>query len=135
MSIQWTEELSVHVKIIDEQHKHFIGIINSLYKAYEDLKIKNELASIVNELVNYAGVHFSTEEKYFDLFKYEGAAEHIEQHQLMTKKLLDYKKRLETDDLNILAGEVMSFLEDWLVVHIEHYDQKYVECFTSHGLK
>jgi hemerythrin-like metal-binding protein len=133
MSIEWTEELSVHVKLIDEQHKHFIGIINKLYKANENLTIKKDLPVLISELIEYAKVHFATEEKYFDLFNYEGGSEHKAQHHMMYLKLEEFKNNL-SGDLIKLTEILMSFVEDWLVIHIEEYDKKYVECFTSHGL-
>jgi hemerythrin-like metal-binding protein len=134
MSFEWTEELSVHVKVIDEQHKRFIQIINKLYESNNNLRIEKDLGAIIEELIEYAKIHFATEEKYFDLFNYEGSAEHKQKHLEMSEKLNIYKKRLDGNKLE-LAEEMMGFVEDWLVIHIEEYDKKYMECFAAHGLR
>jgi hemerythrin len=33
-----------------------------------------------------------------------------------------------------LANEILEFLKQWLVRHIDGTDKKYIECFTRNGL-
>ena len=64
--IQWSSSLSVKVKQIDDEHQKLIKLINDLNDAMRVGKGKEALGKIINELVNYAAVHFNTEERYFD---------------------------------------------------------------------
>jgi hemerythrin-like metal-binding protein len=92
------------------------------------------LGGILNELIEYAGYHFSTEEKYFILFNYEYADEHIGEHQKFVEKVTDLQKKYVDHEIEI-SFELIDFLEDWLLDHLLTTDQKYIKCFVSHGLK
>ena len=130
--IQWQDKYSVNVKSIDEQHMHFVGILNKLYEAIQSNSVQ-ELPGIIDEIVAYADTHFETEEGYFDDFKYEGAAEHKEEHNKLKLKVGEFLERKDEDPIK-LSYELLDFLEDWLVKHLADLDQKYSRCFNEHGL-
>jgi hemerythrin-like metal-binding protein len=120
-------------KIIDDQHAYFVGLLNELYDAINQIENNEKLGHILDELINYAGFHFATEEKYFDEFKYIEKNEHVRQHREITTKLGVLKDGFVGNEM-IVAGELADLMEDWLVDHIAIYDKKYVDCFRSHGL-
>ena len=131
-SIEWTDDLSVHVKEIDDQHKTFIKILNDLYQSAVSMAPRSRIGQTINKTIDYAVMHFSTEEKYFDKFNYPLAAEHKEQHELLKQQAMVFKKRFESGE--DLAFELLDFLEDWLVGHLATYDMKYSKFFNDHGL-
>jgi hemerythrin len=133
MNILWTDDLSVEVELIDEQHKHFIAIINKLYAAVESGRSSEQIETVLSELQEYAKYHFETEEKYFEMFKYEGAVEHIAEHQKLTKRLEHLISDQKLGKKTVVI-ETIYFLEDWLKNHLSQLDRKYVECFKDHGL-
>jgi len=133
MAILWSEKLSVGVKEIDDQHKKFIEIMNEMYAAI-NISDKQKIKELLKKLTEYAELHFATEEKYFDLFKYENSDEHKQLHKEMIVKVLEFENRYETEELNILL-ELLDFLENWLTDHLENQDQKYVQCFHDNGLE
>jgi hemerythrin len=134
--IEWKEEYSVGVKLIDDQHKVFVGILNELYESSASDKVKESLTHIMDELVSYAGYHFATEEKYFDEFHYEGKEEHVGLHKNLAAKVYQFKKRMEGGENNQeIIWELVDFLEDWLVDHLNTADKKYTKCFNEHGLR
>lgn len=53
-AIQWTDEFSVRVKEIDEQHKKLINLFNKLNDANERGEGSNILSYVFFELVNYS---------------------------------------------------------------------------------
>jgi len=108
--------------------------MNSLYKAFYTGEAKEKINEIIINLVNYKDNHFATEEKYFDMFNYENSAEHKEEHQKLRKTTEKIYQKIQTGSAEAV-GELMDFLEDWLVDHLENQDQKYVECFQKNGLK
>jgi len=134
MPIQWSEKHSMGVKEIDDQHKAFIETLNNLYSAVNSGKLKDELEKILVGLVNYASNHFATEEKYFDLYQYENAAEHKEEHRKLKAKVADFYEKLQKGEMDITL-DLLDFLEDWLVDHLEKQDWKYKECFRKNGLR
>ncbi len=130
--IEWSDDYSVGVDLIDSQHKHFIGILNELYECLETSNTQ-KLPSILKELATYADVHFDTEEKYFDEFHYEGSKEHKAVHDDLKLKVLEFLRK--KGDPIAIGYELLDFLEDWLINHLDLMDKKYTKCFNQHGLK
>lgn len=130
--IEWKDDYSVNVKEIDNQHKHFVGIINQLYEAVQN-QATDKLDNILADLASYAEEHFSTEEKYFDQFNYENSAEHKEEHRKLKQKVSEFVNDKSDDKLGVCFN-LLDFLEDWLVDHLAEQDQKYSKCFNDHGL-
>mgnify|MGYP001398882160 CR=1 FL=1 len=131
--IAWKDEYSVQVKELDDQHKHFVGILNNLYTALQNMELEAKIKPILDDLVAYAVTHFSTEEKYFDMFGYELAGEHKLKHKELLDQVNVFMQRYKTEGTKIIK-DLLDFLEDWLVQHLAEYDQKYVQCFKEHGL-
>lgn len=131
--IPWTSDLSVNVKEIDEQHKTFLGILNSLYELMMEPEASREIKDILRQLEAYTTFHFATEEKYFDKFNYEFAEEHKKEHRKLLVKMEEFNKRLDSEGSLVLSG-LLDFLSDWLVGHLSNQDKKYTKCFNEHGL-
>jgi hemerythrin-like metal-binding protein len=134
MPLPWKDEYSLGIKVIDEQHKKFVAALNHLYEAVNTMKARKELRQIFLEIEDYAHFHFATEEKYFDQFKYEDAAEHKTKHNEFREKLSAFENRIENNEIEV-SFSLIDFLEDWLIGHISDVDKKYVQCFKDHGLK
>jgi len=132
-TITWKPDMSVGVKEIDEQHQQFIQIISDFYVAFDANKLKEELGATLKKLIDYAVFHFDTEETYFDKFDYEFKDEHKQKHKELKERVLFFQKRFEKEGPDMVV-ELMEFLTDWLVNHLETEDQKYVKCFHDHGL-
>jgi len=134
MKIEWKEEYSVGVKEIDDQHKYFISLLNDPYNAITAGKKQEELKELFQYIADYAEKHFATEEKYFDEFNYEGAAEHKMKHQEMREEIEKIKNMDDGKEIDFY-GNIVYFLKDWLDEHLQKMDQEYKECFSKHGLK
>ncbi|HRY63702.1 MAG TPA: bacteriohemerythrin [Patescibacteria group bacterium] len=133
MPILWSDDLSVNVKEIDDQHWTFLGILNGLYDVLRQPEREIELTGLVHQLESYAAFHFATEERYFDKFDYPWADEHKEEHRELLTKILKLKNRYESEGEAILP-ELLDFLENWLTDHLATQDKKYTKCLNDHGL-
>ena len=110
--IEWKNEFSLGISEIDEQHKKILAIINKLHDLFSDKNHQDfkEISRIIKELADYAIYHFQTEEKYFQLFGYEGAEEHIRIHNQYREKIEEWRQRYnQTKDPKIFF-EVSSFV-------------------------
>jgi len=134
MAIVWSLGYSVGVKEIDNQHKKLVKIIERLFKSINEMSTKKSLKKILNDLAEFAVYHFETEEKYFKKFKYAGSKSHIKEHERFKKKVSGLIKRFDEDKME-LSFELIDYLENWLLHHLQYEDQKYVQCFSEHGLK
>jgi hemerythrin len=132
--LEWNDDLSVNVELLDNQHKYLIDIINKLIDYLGQNPEKEMLNSIIEDLILYKKTHFLTEEKYFEEFKFEGAAEHIDAHKYFNDHLVELQRQYSNDAI-ALGFALVDFLEDWLVEHLMTMDHKYIQCFNEHGLK
>jgi len=139
--LQWTEQYSVGVSQLDEQHKKLfvainglIDVINSSNENISREEREKRLNEVISSLLEYKKNHFETEEKYFKEFNFEGAKNHIAKHQEFSEKLLQIKEE-SRDDIFAFSFTLVDFLEDWLIEHLMTLDQEYRECFKNHGLK
>ncbi|MFN3533222.1 MAG: hemerythrin domain-containing protein, partial [Candidatus Brocadia sp.] len=62
--IVWSENFSVGVRVLDDQHKQIVTLINILIEM-SDAKIDSEIISdTLTKMTQYAINHFSKEEEY-----------------------------------------------------------------------
>ncbi len=54
----WSEEYSVNVNGLDNQHKKLVDLINELHSAMKEGKSKEVLGKIIEELISYTKFHF-----------------------------------------------------------------------------
>ncbi len=132
--IQWNSALSVKIAEIDEQHQYLIKLINKLFEAVLEGEANKIIEETINKLEDYASVHFSTEEIYFEKYNYPGAELHKSEHKEMQEKIAGYKSELMKSN-GSLPMEVFNFLKDWLQEHIMDNDQKYSKYLIKNGVK
>lgn len=132
--MEWTDDLGVRVKEIDDQHKKLIALINKLHDAMRAGEGKKALGETLQELAAYTVYHFQTEEKYMQQFKYPGYPVHKGAHTAFVKKVTDFQKDFEENRLGVTI-DLMNFLRDWVNNHIRETDKQYSELFNKSGLK
>ncbi len=132
--IEWNESLSVNVAEIDRQHRQLIDMVNDLNAAMLEGKGRDVLGLILKGLVDYAGTHFHTEERYFLRFGYPEAGAHQKAHAEFVAKVSDFQKGLAADRAG-LSVDVLLFLSDWWRQHILVVDKKYGPFFNAKGLR
>lgn len=130
MSFKWTPIYSVNVKELDAQHQKIFALINDLSELRNG-DVNKKLDEIIKGLDEYAIYHFGTEESYFKKFAYPGAGEHIGAHEKYVEKIDELKNEKDQSKLTL---NLLKFLSDWWVNHIQTVDQKYSDFFNEHGL-
>ena len=131
--VEWRDEYNLGVSIIDTQHQQFLQLMEQAYDAFYKRETKDELAVLMGNLKDYTLLHFGTEEKYFDLFNYEFKEEHVRHHMQLKEQLIGLMKDFEVKGPDMIPN-LIDFLENWLVNHLNHEDKKYVQCFKENGL-
>ena len=132
--LRWTDALSVNIDEIDQQHKNLIMMVNELNEAMHERKAKDVLGTIIDGLINYAATHFATEEKYFARYSYPETETHKKEHVSFVEKIIEFKLGFDEGRL-LLSLEVMNFLQEWLITHIQISDRKYCVYFNGNALQ
>jgi len=129
MLVSWSSKMETGIEEIDRQHKRLFEIAEKLYEAKngdpESLNIG--IAATTEELLDYAKIHFDTEEGIMENAGFEGYAEHKKIHAAFQEEAKAYQARINerTEDV-FLAMEIMNFMIDWIIGHISVKDQEYV---------
>lgn len=132
--IDWTDDLSVGIEEIDEQHKILVGLLNRLYQAIITRTDNSVMNEILHELTEYTVVHFAVEESLMRIFDYPDYEEHKHHHQELTQQVFELKNKVKSGKTSV-SMEVLNFLRHWLTNHIQMEDKRYSPFFLSRGLK
>ena len=128
----WSSALSVGIGSIDSQHKRLIELINRLYKAVVNQQDRQTSGRILDELIDYAAVHFRTEEELFDRHGYAEGRQHREIHEKLVQRILAYRDEFRQGAA--LDISLLEFLKNWLVEHIMRTDKKYSAFLRDRGV-
>lgn len=131
--MKWSDDLSVQITEIDQQHQRLIELINKLHEAMLAKQGKQVVSQIIDELAAYTVYHFQTEEKYMQQFKYAGYLGHKKEHEGFVQEVEKFQKEYDAGKLG-LSLEIMTFLRDWVTKHIKGTDKQYSATFKQNGL-
>lgn len=132
--MQWSDDYSVEIQEIDEQHKCIVGYINELYAALSKKEHFDLVADVIQKLLEYTKVHFAVEEALMRIFHYEGYEHHKEIHDHIIQQVLMYQGKFMAGD-NKVGMELLIFLKGWLFEHINRVDKQYIDTFHAAGVK
>jgi len=125
MAITWTEDLSVGVDLIDEQHKLWFEKSNQLYKAGQEGRAKEFIIEMFDFLDDYTKQHFKDEEKYMEKIKYPQIDAQRKAHASFIEDLAKLKKDYNESGGNILLIiNANKMILNWLTQHIRNMDKK-----------
>lgn len=132
--VQWSDDYSVDIQEIDEQHKCIVMYINELYEALARKNSRDLVADVIQKLAEYTKIHFAVEETLMRIFHYEGYEAHKEIHDKIVQQVLAYQGKFLAGEDKV-GMELLMFLKGWLFEHINKVDKQYVEAFHAGGVK
>jgi hemerythrin len=126
--VLWHEKYNVGITLIDNQHKKLVKIMNKLVFSINEGFKGEDILIIFNEFYDHANYHFKSEEQYFYRLNEIEANLHKLQHKHFIEQLNDTKNSIIE---NNLSNELLYFLVDWLLVHIQYEDKKLINVYKS----
>jgi methyl-accepting chemotaxis protein/hemerythrin len=120
----WDDSYSTGVDKFDKQHQKLMDLVNNLFRAMQQGQSNAVLAGILNELAEYTDFHFKSEEEAFEKFGYPDTNEHKKIHADLVNKVMDFIKQFQNGNAAV-DFNLLSFLQDWLNIHIKVEDKKY----------
>jgi hemerythrin len=126
--IVWADAYSVGVDELNYQHMRLVGMINrlidlTLLKKADETAIKSAYINVLNDMVQYAAVHFDTEERYLKSIGYSDFENHVEEHKEFSTKAAELQQKAALGELDISGTS--RYLQTWLTGHILHSDMDY----------
>ena len=132
--MKWNDKLSVGIASIDTEHKKLVDMVNELYDGVMSGHGKDALGHVLTRLIEYTRGHFAHEEKLFAQTGYKEAALHKKEHEDLTKQVLEVQAKYNSGAISTLSIDVLHFLKNWLVEHIQGEDKKYAPWLISKGV-
>jgi hemerythrin len=132
--MSWNPKLSVGVAVIDDDHQKLVSMVNELYDAIQAGRGKDSLGPTLAKLVDYTKFHFGREEDFMAKTSYPAAVDHKREHDGLTKQVLDVQGKYQSGAAATLSLEVMNFLKNWLLQHIQGSDKKYGPHLNAQGI-
>ena len=84
-------------------------------------------------MVKYTAIHFTHEEELMQIYDYPKYTEHKREHDALTQKVTDFYTRLQSGKASF-SLELMQFLRNWLIDHIQGSDRAYSGFFNGKGV-
>lgn len=129
----WKDDYKVGVKVVDQQHRRLVSLVDELYEAMKSGKGSDGAKKVLRGLVDYTKSHFRTEEEFMKSHSYPGMLAHKREHEDLARQAEDLLSQVEQGKLTVPI-ETGKFLKDWLTVHIMGTDKKLGAFLTSRGL-
>ena len=129
----WSDEFSVHIQEVDEQHKVLVDLLNQLHTAIREHHGKATSREILDRLAEYTRTHFLLEESLMRLTHYPGFEIHKQQHEELMMQVQALQHKLDHENAAI-TFELLHFLKNWLVQHINDSDKRFGAHFQKAGL-
>jgi hemerythrin len=126
----WSDEYSVGIAEIDEQHKTLFVMIDKLHQAIMKHEGSAACKTILVELVDYARVHFALEQTLMRVGKYPEYEAHCKLHKDLVEEVEALQKKIASGRAAI-SFELLQFLRNWLTKHILNEDMKYGAFFKG----
>ena len=131
--VAWSEEYSVGIQEIDEQHQVLVGLINELYSAMAQKGGDAKIGSVLDSLVDYTKVHFAVEECLMRMFGYPGYEAHKQIHDVLVAQVVGLVEKYRSGDGRV-GMELLFLLKDWLLDHIKEKDAGYAPYLIKQGV-
>lgn len=123
--VQWDASYSVGNALLDRQHQKLLNLCNELQDCLEaePQAARFRFHGILHELMQYAQVHFRTEEDLMQRCAYAELASHQLEHDAFEQQIADWAYAATMDSMNI--AEVQRYIAQWWQSHILVSDMGY----------
>lgn len=130
--IKWEPVNSVHVEILDAQHRKLFDTVNHLIDVFESGS--GDYFSEINELVDYLSIHFHEEQVVMMNAKYPGFLKHSKVHQKFIEKVDEFLQAYQ-EGKEDLGFNMIVFLKDWVNGHTTTMDMQYAAYLAKNAAK
>ncbi len=130
----WNDNLITGIDIVDQQHRGLLDLINEvgpLLARYSHEHVQ-DVSPLLQHLLDYAAVHFQTEEGLMASHGLHpaGLRHHQQTHAGFVQKVQEMVGGIASGS-GVTGNQLLSFLASWLVLHILGEDQAMARQFRA----
>lgn len=133
-SFHWTEAYSVNVAALDRQHQKLFETVNELNRALRSGAGNDALDPILDQLMEYATVHFAAEESLMEQYEFPGLSTHRAQHEMFRQQIAVFLAEHTAAKPGVPVS-LMFFMQDWLKRHLLQTDKLYSAFLNARGVR
>lgn len=123
----WRPEFDLGIREVDDQHHHFVGLINKFTAELWESRHEEYQRMLVAELNAYARFHFISEENLMYRTGYPELARHKLHHRDLLDQLSAKQVRLAMDKTEQRKDEIVAYLVDWFTHHTTREDREFAD--------
>jgi hemerythrin len=123
-------DFEIGIAEIDHQHRELNVLLERL-RTSTDKHFDYATNVILAELAIQTRIHFAVEESLMRLLGFPEIGSHLVEHRELTEQLEKFRQRAQNFDV---SDGLSSFIQTWLIDHINDHDRKFVAHFLSKGI-
>lgn len=127
--LEWSEELSVGVPVLDEQHTRLAALLSHIGGAIKTGQPEERIQVLLDELIAFTRYHFESEERLMSQCGYVDTLIHQQAHRKLLEDLLSIQRRFPSASLML----TLQALKEWLITHITERDRRLGEALIAAG--
>ncbi len=131
----WSDKLNIGIAVVDDDHRKLVDMVNELFDGIQAGHGQDSVGKVLEKLIAYTKAHFAREEKLFVEAGYPGAAAHKKEHEKLTEDVMAAQAKYNAGATAILSVELMNFLKNWLLNHIQGSDKAYGPHLIAKGVR
>jgi hemerythrin-like metal-binding protein len=121
--VTWNPAWETGIQLIDEQHRQLLAQFEALMVAIHEQRPDGQVPGLLAFLSDYVEIHFSTEEGHMKATQYPDFIGHKAVHDGMRAHVVRLVDGCQQDP-SLLTQEILDFLTDWLIDHINDHDRR-----------
>ena len=129
--IHWSDRLSCGIRLIDDQHKELVALVNDMFNhvAGNEIEEYEYYNKVIQGAIRCIKIHFVTEEKLMLAAKIPGYAIHKKAHARFILTVIDNINKYNAGKkINLFL--FTKFLKDWILSHVALMDKQYFKGVT-----
>jgi hemerythrin-like metal-binding protein len=132
--IQWTQDLSVDVKKLDDDHKEIIALINQFVEAVEKEQKITDIHTLFRAMERGIFRHLEVEEEMMRQCAYPNIDAHQAGHEKLSDQLGELWDNMILDPIFRPDDGMRAWLESWLFDHVRDEDFNFRPYMKAAGI-
>ena len=131
--LTWNHACPVGVRAMDDQHGILMDTMNELRLAVVRGLGREQVGEVLDRLIEFTRMHFSSEERLMEQYLFPGRAEHRAEHQHILAQILQSSHRVQHGE-QMQMRPLLCFLREAYAEHIEGMDREYGPWLNDRGV-